>query len=673
MRCKKGYVVSVMRTVVVMLFLSAFFSRCASILSPTGGPRDTIPPVIVAMTPDNFTTDFSAKKIYIEFDEFVQIKDQQKEFYTSPAMKKSPTIHTKGRGIVVTIKDTLLENTTYALNFGSSIQDNNESNPLNAMRYVFSTGKTIDSMIMSGYTADSYKADSVSKSFIYFFAADSLENVAEYDSTLFKYKPSVIARAENNGVFIAQNLKPIKYRVYAIEDTNGNQMYEPGTDQVGFISEDVAPQDMPGFGIWYDSIRRYPVADPQLYFRMFTDVAFKRQILQGSERPLQRKAMLYFGAPNPEIESITFDSIPSQDVIIEEVTKGRDTLALWFKSPVENLPDTIRSVVSYYKHDSINNLILQRDTLKLSWRLIETKEAEKKRLEKEAQRDAALAIGEEWEDPDNPFGSKINLSGEVNPERHLSIDFDLPLVALDTAQIQLVSIAPDSVKTNLSVELERDSTNLRRYFIRSTWGAPTDKYQLTIPKGTFTDAAGFKNDTIVGNYSLSDPEKYATVLIHLKAADSLGYRYIVQLLDGNSKLLEEKRNLTAGDVKFNYVPAGEIRFRIIQDENGNGVWDTGNVVERRQAERSELYSSGGEDTFATKINWEVELDMDMTQIFAPVTMKSLIKTLDDREYQRAEKQRIKDAEAAAEKAKQQTQTSSSGGSGFNMNSITNQF
>lgn len=660
-----------MRTAVILLFVSGFFSRCASVLTPTGGPKDSLPPVIISLVPDNYTTNFEANKIFIEFDEYVQIKDQQKEFFTSPAMKKTPTITTRGRGIVITIKDTLLENTTYALNFGSSIRDNNEGNPLNAMRYVFSTGESIDSMIVSGYTADSYKADSVSKSFIYFFIADSLENVAEYDSTLFKYKPAVIARAENNGIFIAQNLKPIRYRAYAIEDTNDNQMYEPGTDQVGFIEEEFYPQDLPGFGIWYDSIRQYPVADPQLYFRMFTDVTFKRQMLSESKRPLQHQAMLYFGAPNPEIESITFESIPQEDVIIDYQTVNRDTVALWFKSPKENLADTIRSYVSYYKHDSINNLVLQHDTLKLAWRLIETKEVEKKRLEKEAQRDAALAAGQEWEDPDNLFSYKMPLTGEVNPERHLTIDFDYPLVAVDTSKLLLTRVGADSIVHDMKISFERDTAKLRRYYIRSQWASPTERYTLTIPKGTFTDVAGLKNDSLVGVYTVADPEKYATVLIHLKAPDSTDATYIIQLLDGKNKLLEEKSNLTAGDVIFNYVPAGEIRLRIIEDMNGNGVWDSGNVVERRQAERSEIYSSGGEDTFATKINWEVELDMDMSQIFAPVTMDLLIKTLDDREIQRAEKQRILDQEAAAKRAQQQNKSSS--GSGFSMNSLTSQF
>ncbi len=671
MKQKKGYFISLVRTCVVMLFFSAFASRCASVLTPTGGPRDTIPPVIVILEPDNYTTEFDSKKVYIEFDEFVQIKDQQKEFYTSPAMKSKPTIVTRGRGIVITIKDTLAENTTYSLNFGSAIRDNNEGNPLNAMRYVFSTGKSIDSMIVSGYTADSYKADSVSKSFIYFFPVDSIEHVAEYDSTLFKYQPAAIARAENNGIFIAQNLKPIKYRVYAIEDTNSNQMYEPGTDQVGFIDEDVSPQDLPRFGIWFDSIRMYPVADPQLYFRMFTDVTFKRQMLQEYERPLQHKAMLYFGAPNPEIESISFLQIPDSSVIIEPMTIGRDTLALWFKSPSVELPDTIRTVVSYFKHDSINELVLTQDTIRLPWRLVETREAEKKRLEKEAAIAAAEAAGEEWIDPENPFKYKMPLSGEINPERDLTIEFDYPLASIDTARMILTSISADSVVTDHKFRLERDTASLRRYYLRTAWNdAARDKFTLTIPRGVIKDVAGMSNDSLVGSYTVSDPDKYATVLIHVKGDDQSGAKYIIQLLNGSNKLIEERRDVVSGDVTFRFVPAGEIRLRLIEDMNGNGTWDSGNVIERRQAERSEMYSHDGEDTFPTKVNWEVELDMNMTQIFAPVTMDLLIKTLDDREIQRAEKQRIKDAEAAAKKAQQQQQSSSSG---FSMSSITQQF
>ena len=232
----KQTVLRTLEAAVLLFFCTAFLVRCASMMTPVGGPKDTIPPVVVAVTPADYTTDFTDRKIFIEFDEYVQLKDQQKEFFTSPQMKRKPSLAVRGKGIQITIRDTLKENTTYALNFGSAVRDNNEGNPLNSLRYVFSTGPEIDSLVVSGYTADSYKADSVGKSFVWFFRADSVEWTPDYDSTVFNYKPDVIARAENNGIFIAQNLKPVPYRVYAVQDKNDNQLYDPGEDQIGFLS-----------------------------------------------------------------------------------------------------------------------------------------------------------------------------------------------------------------------------------------------------------------------------------------------------------------------------------------------------------------------------------------------------------------------------------------------------
>lgn len=639
--------VRTLRCAVLLLFTTAFLSRCASIMTPTGGPRDTLPPVIVNMVPDNFSTNRPTtrhEKIYIEFDEFVQLKDQQKEFFTSPAMKKKPLVTLRGRGIVVTLRDTLEANTTYALNFGSAIRDNNEGNPLYSMRYVFSTGPEIDSMVLSGYTADSYKADSVSKSFIWFFPADSIENVAEYDSTLFKYKPAVIARAENNGIFIAQNLKPIPYRVYAIQDKNDNQLYEPGSDQVGFIDGVYNPAEQPDFAMWYDSIRQYVTAEPQLYFRMFTDRAFRRQLLSQSERPLQHKAMLYFSTANPEIQSLRFDSIPAENVIIDPQTVGRDTVALWFNMPSSALPDTIKGEITYFKHDTLNELHPVTEQLKLAWRLIETKEQEKEREKLERDRRKAEAAGEEWTPPKqkNPFAYKLPLSGEINPENHLTVDFDYPLARLDSASMLLTRTLPDNSIEDIPVHFVRDTAQLRRWQIRAPWQTG-GQYTLTIPEGAITDVAGLSNDSIIGKYTVYDPEKFATVKIRV-VGKSDSAKYILQLLDGSNALKQEKRDVTTGDWQFNYVPAGEIKFRVIEDENGNGKWDTGNVVERRQPERAEIYANDdGEETFATKTNWEIDFTIDMNKLFAPVTMESLSRMLDEREVQRLRREAEKRA------------------------------
>ena len=649
-----------LRLVVSLLFVSAFLSRCASMMTPTGGPRDSLPPVIVTMLPDNFSTNRPTTnhgKIYIEFDEFVQIKDQQKEFFTSPQMKKKPTITQRGRGIVIQLRDTLLPNTTYALNFGSAIRDNNEGNPLYSMRYVFSTGPEIDSMVMSGYTADGYEADLVSKSFIWFYPADSVKEVAEYDSTVFNYKPAVIARAENNGIFIAQNLKPIPYRIYAVEDKNDNQMYDPGTDQVGFIEGTWNPAEMPDFAMWYDSVRQYVSAEPQLYFRMFMDKAFKRQVLSESQRPKQHQAMLYFSAAHPEIRSLRFDSIPADRVIIDPQTEGKDTVALWFNVPSAMLPDTIKGEMIYLKHDTLNRLQPDTMSLKLSWRLIETKEQEREREKIERERKKAEAAGEKYEEPkqENPFVFNMPTSGDLNPENHLTIDFDYPLVSIDSARMLLTRQLEDNSIEDVPVHMVHDTAKLRRWYIRADW-VPGGQYTLTIPDSVFRDVAGYANDSIVGKYTVYDPEKFATVKIHVQSRDPQ-MTYIVQLLDANGSMKQERRDVKAGDIQFNYVPAGEIQFRVIEDRNGNGRWDTGDLVARRQPERAEMYvNDAGENTFATKTNWEIEFTMNMDKIFAPVTMQSLSRMLDEQEMQRLRREAEKRAEEAAKPRQQNRQT-----------------
>lgn len=633
-------VTSVLSAAIVLLFAAALFTKCASTMTPTGGPKDTIPPVIVYMNPNNFTTEIDTlhpPKIYIEFDEYVQIKDQQKELFTSPAMKKKPSVVRRGRGIVVTIKDTLKPNTTYAINFGSSIQDNNESNPLHAMRYVFSTGKEIDSMYMSGYTADSYEADSVGKSFIFFFPADSVEKPTEWDSTMFKYKPSVIARAEKNGIFIAQNLKPIDYRIYAFEDTNGNMEYEPSVDQIGFLDSVCNPRTMPGFSIWFDSLRHYPSAEAQTYFRMFMDRRFMRQTLSAQERPTRHKAMLYFGAQNPEVLKLEFDSIPSERVIYDPQTIGKDTVALWFDMPSEELPDTIKGNITFLKHDSINNLVESTEKLRLAWVYTESKAEREEREKAEKEREKAEKAGLPYEEPKpkNPFKVTMDQSGELNKDKHINLTFDYPLSKFDSANIVLRKMFEGDT-TTVDHHFVQDTLNRRRYELRAEW-EPLANYELMIPSGTFANIAQEQNDTITCKYTGSDPAKYTILKVKVRSTNERA-KYILQLTNAQGKTQKELRNVVPGDYLFEYVAPGEIMVRVVEDLNGNGKWDTGDMVLMRQPERTEIYKNEeGEELIATKANWEFEVDIDMDKLFAPMTMRSLNKMLDDREDERLKK------------------------------------
>ncbi|MFI3302229.1 MAG: Ig-like domain-containing protein [Rikenellaceae bacterium] len=640
MNVEKRNILRVLNFAVVVLFVSAFFVRCASIMTPEGGPYDTLPPVIVAMNPDNFTTNFTGKKIYVEFDEYVKLQDQSKEFFVSPSMKTKPKLSIKGRGIVITLGDSLLENTTYALNFGTSIQDNNEGNPLYSMRYVFSTGNEIDSMIMTGYAEDSFKSDSVSNAMIFFFINDSIDHTLPYDSVLFNNTPVAIARAEKNGIFLAQNLKPIDYRVYAFEDRNSNFTYEPETDQVGFLDTVFNPANMPDFSLWLDSVRGYIVAEPQIHFKLFEDKAFKRQNLQESERPNQHQAILYFGAANPQIDSIVFDSIPQDGFFIESMSKTRDTLSLWFDMDSELLPDTIRGRVTYFKHDSIRNLVQTTDDLRLTWRFFESREQQREREKQERERIKAEEAGEEWTAPkvENPFKVNMTASGAVNPTKPLQLGFDYPLSRMDTAAISMAYVSVDSlVKPKPQpFTIERDTMNQRLWYIRTQMTETEGAYRLTIPDSTLFNVARQVNDSIVVEYTPYNPEEYSRVNIKFTKSDDADY--ILQLLGSSDKVLESVVMSHSGDIKFDYIPSGDIRIRLIQDTNKDGVRSSGNLVERLQPERVAYYEKDGESTFQTKVNWDFDFEVDASLLFKEEDMQSLIQRLEYEESKRLEKE-----------------------------------
>ena len=649
---------------VLLLFGGAFLSRCASVGQPSGGPRDSIAPSVVMTSPELGATNFRGERIYIAFDEYVQLKDQQKEVYTSPAMKKKPTLSLRGRGIEIKLTpDSLEENTTYAIEFGASVADNNEGNPLHGLRYVFSTGDVIDSLYMSGYTEDSQTADSLGRAYICFFEADSVPEPKEWDSTLLKYKPSKIARSQRNGIFIAQNLNPVPYRVYAYVDTNENQSYEPSVDKVGFLDGTYNPKDMPSFGVWYDSVRRYPSVDPQLYLRMFTDVSFRRQVLRDKLRPEQHKIILAFGDARPQIDSLVLDSIPQDKIIYEYLKDTRDSIALWLNVPSEQLPDTIRGTITYLKHDSLRVLRPVTEELRLAWRRVESREQERERERLERQRARAEAEGTEWQEPARPSTFRLTKPTdrtEVNPEQHLEFEFLTPLSHFDSTAFELLSWnkeGGDTVRERIT--FKADSLSTRKWIMQSRW-LKERQYRLHIPTDALADITGEGNDSMKINLTVADVEKFATLRLNIKPR-SEGAVYMIQLLNSSNKVQREFTHLGAGEHVINYVPTGEMRIRVVEDMNGNGRWDSGNLVERRQSERAELYKNEQqEELFTMKAGWEFDFSLDMTTLFAPVTMEQLVERLDRREQVRLQKEAEKRKEAA--QSEQGHNHGSSGGS-----------
>jgi hypothetical protein len=253
----------------------------------------------------------------------------------------------------------------------------------------------------------------------------------------------------------------------------------------------------------------------------------------------------------------------------------------------------------------------------------------------------------------------------VNPEEDLLLEFATPLTRFDSTSFELLSWSEKKDTLREKVTFRPDSINPRKWRMSSRW-TPEREYKLYIPTDALADITGEGNDSLTLNLTVSDIEKFAT--LNLKVIPRLeGAVYVVQLLDSSNKPLREFRDIGAGNHTINYVPAGEVRIRIIEDLNGNGKWDSGNMVERRQSERAEFYKNEKEEElFTTKTGWEFEFTFDMAKIFAPVTMEQLIERLDKREMTRLIQEEERRRKAAAAKSNESHDHNSGG---FGMGSL----
>jgi hypothetical protein len=318
----------------------------------------------------------------------------------------------------------------------------------------------------------------------------------------------------------------------------------------------------------------------------------------------------------------------------------------------------------------VGNLVPVTERLRLAWKYVETKEERKEREELEKAREKAKRNGEEWEEPkkENPFKANIASSGEVNKDKHVDVEFDYPLITFDSTRITMRRLSEgDTIGTDVKFHFVHDTLNYRKYQLRAEWETGY-KYELLIPSGTFSNVAQQQNDTIKATYTASDPAKYAIVNVKVRTTKKQA-RYILQLTNAQGKVQKQILNATAGDYKFEYVSPGDIMLRVVEDLNGNGKWDSGDMVMRRQPERSEIYKNEeGVESITTKENWEFDIDVDMGKLFAPITMESVVKMLDDREDERLKKV-AKELEEKRRKESQQGHNHGNSSSGMGLGGL----
>lgn len=638
--------------------------------TPQGGPRDSLPPVVVRTTPAPYTTKFNGKKISIEFNEYIQLKEQQKYFFVSPPGLKKPTLTVKGKGVEVVFQEDLTPETTYRLDFGSSIRDNNEGNPLYGYSYVFSTGDVIDSLVMVGQTVRAYERDTAIGSYLFFF--DEKEDSTTIDSTLFRGKADAMFRSDSSGYFVADILKDKRYRIYALDDTNGDQKYQAGTDLVAFLDETFNPAELDGFTMTYDSVKNYMTIDNlQAKLELFKEIPLRRQSISKQERPLRQKIVFVFNTPNPVIDSLNLKGIDPQWLIREDGMVG-DTITYWIAPPtkenIKELVDTIRGVMVLQREDSVWQPYMSREKMTLTHRIIESKREMRERLQAERQKaapatakknkkngkrnkitndtlaskldtinrtDAIENSSKEKTDeiPINPFSFRTESSTPLNPTKHVSFNFAFPLRTIDSSRIELHKIetteqrgkreqgsTPQTRSVKVPFTLSQTPGNIRRWVLRADW-VEDQEYSLMIPSGVFEDITFEKNDTLTSKFKVANPDKFGTIVLSSKADSSDMSTYIYEILQGSSKhntMIERIKGVKPGDkITVSYLNPGSYTLRIIQDINNNGKWDTGSLTERRQPEKVRMYldENSTNKHLISKERWTVEEELDLKKIF----------------------------------------------------------
>ena len=519
-----------------LFVLAVVMVQCARRGRPTGGPKDIAPPVLLKTEPENMTINFKDTKIRLYFDELVKLEDVQEQLIVSPPLKYMPDITPQGganKFIEITIKDTLKENTTYTLNFGQSIVDNNEGNPNSFLTYVFSTGSYIDSLEVKGAIKDAYNRKSDEFVSVMLYEIDT----AYTDSTIYNKPPNYITNTLDSAViFTLRNLKAGKYSMFALKDANKNNMFEQNLDKIGFIEDTLSiPTDSTFLLTLFKEIPDYKISVPSL--------AASNKIIFG-----------YYG-DGKAIDISLLSDLP--DTIQTTVTKERDkdTLNYWFTPfEMDSLIFTVKNeALKVIDTFTVKNRKVGIDTLQL----------------------------------------KANQSGTLGFSFPFNIQANTPLIAVDTTKMGIIN--KDSLSVDFAVVLDSLGNKVDFDFERQ----PEENYALELLPGAITDFFGSQNDTM--NIRLRT-KSYAdfgnlTMSIETPLED---YPLIVQL---TSEKGEIKRELYAEEptlFEFNHLEPSKYLVRVIFDNNGNGIWDTGSYLKRLQPEKVSYYP----DVIEIRANWE---------------------------------------------------------------------
>lgn len=590
----------------MVLTAALFAPSCANTSTPpSGGPKDTIPPVMVESEPLPNSTMISTipkkNNIVVTFDEYVVLKDPVVNFYLSPPTKKRMESRIKGKSVVFSFEDTLQANTTYTIDFGNGIVDNNEGNIFPRMTFAFSTGEYVDSIYTSGTVVDAATM----------FPKENITvmlHTDPSDSAVFNLLPAAASKSDKWGYFTIRNIKPGAYRVFAVEDLNNNNKYDPGEESIAFldslfVADSVMRPDRPEL-LSYDikdtaGIMSRPSA---IQLNLFKELS-TRQFIRDNKRLTKRSAYIKFNAPYVQIDTLEIEGIPDNK-IIREYNVLQDSLTLWFNIQ-EEVRDTLNIRIKYMKtDDSLQQLVSTWEDFKM---MPYDKKYEKNRY------------GKNVEKLDTVAKYTVDAKGENVEQDGITITFDFPLLKAPLDSIQYYHITAKQQIAPEKFTITQDTANIRKYHLKQVGPfMPGYEYVMKIPHRIFYDINGLPCDSLETKVKLPNDDNLSTLILSMENVDG---NYIVELIsEKRDKIFRSFRIKEDTELKFPYLKKAAYSIRITEDKNFNGILDTGSLLEKRQPEKVLLYKFGATSTdkdYLIEIpeRMEIEQTIDIATLF----------------------------------------------------------
>lgn len=619
MKIKKKY------TILCLLALTLFAS-CARMGNPDGGWFDETPPKVIGASPADKGVNVKSRNVKINFDEYVKIDNATENVIVSPPQLTTPEIKAAGKSIDVKLLDSLKANTTYTIDFSDAISDNNEGNPLGNYTYSFSTGAEIDTMEVSGYVLSADNLEPVKGILVGLYSNQA-------DSAFQKLPMLRVSRTDSRGHFIIKGVKNGTYRVYALQDVDGNYMFNQKSEKLAFLHNPITTSLKPDVRqdtLWTDSLH---IADIKRHdyihflpdnvtLSAFTELQTDRYLLSVTRKEANH-FVANFSYGNSELPKIKGLNFNEKNAFIAIPNVKRDTISYWLRDSALINQDTLRMEINYLKTDSLGKLVAQRDTMEvLSKQPFEKRmKAAQKELEKwQKAQEKAKKKGDPYQavKPKESIRLNVNAPTELDPDKNIPISVDAPLEKVDTSKIHLYTKIDTlwyKAKYSFRPLAHRDvngklvrSDSLKYgmdYELVGEW-RPGQEYSLEMDSTAFVDIYGNVSGKNKHGFKVKSDDEYSTLTISLLGME--GKHCILQLLDKSDNVMKEL-SAENGQAEFFYLAAGDYYLRMFVDRNNNGIWDTGDFTTGTQPEEVYYYPSKIE----CKAKWDVRESWNPTE------------------------------------------------------------